>query len=314
VQNRNSWVNAGQPIDSNSSVIPITNDCFREGAYIRFCSAIDQNPHGAVHVDVGTPTNMGTVPTAAQDPVFWVHHCEIDRLWESWNRHGNKSNTVWPDRSFVYADAAGNAVLRKCKDADRVALLDYEYDNYYVPPFPPPPAPLAGPLAAALSVVHETTRAVGTGSLQLSTGQSRVTLQPPPAIALPGAQLNAALVKNSVFQLGEGRQLYLVLGDIEIPHPIGTGVNIYLDLPEGQKGGGPTNEHYVGTINFFGVPPNGPDASHESHNHQVTLNVTEVAKALDAKGLLTPAPTVTAEPAVDIGGTAAIRRVTLVAG
>jgi len=235
VQNRNSWANAGQPIDSDPSVIPINNNCFRENLYARFCGAIDGNPHGAVHVDVGTQTNMGYVPTAAQDPIFWVHHCEIDRLWESWNRIGNHKNPAWPNRSFVYADAAGNSVVRQCKDADRVALLKYQYDSYYVPPFAVRAAPTAL-LAAAFNVVQETTRAVGNGPLQLSAGGSRITLQAPPAMALPTANLEAAAVKKTMFQLATGQQLYLILGDIAIPNQISTGVHIYLDLPQGQKG------------------------------------------------------------------------------
>lgn len=32
---------------------------------------------------------MGTIATAAFDPIFWTHHCMIDRLWYLWQlRHG----------------------------------------------------------------------------------------------------------------------------------------------------------------------------------------------------------------------------------
>ena len=27
---------------------------------------------------------MGSVPTAPADPVFWMHHAEIDRIWAAW--------------------------------------------------------------------------------------------------------------------------------------------------------------------------------------------------------------------------------------
>ena len=31
---------------------------------------------------------MGNVATAAYDPIFWAHHCMIDRLWYLWQlRH-----------------------------------------------------------------------------------------------------------------------------------------------------------------------------------------------------------------------------------
>src|SRR6266576_2321642 len=33
---------------------------------------------------------MGSVPTAAQDPIFYLHHCNIDRLWDLWLAQGGQ--------------------------------------------------------------------------------------------------------------------------------------------------------------------------------------------------------------------------------
>lgn len=45
-----------------------------------------ENLHNGVHVWVGG--SMGRVPTSAYDPLFWAHHCQIDRLWYLWQlRH-----------------------------------------------------------------------------------------------------------------------------------------------------------------------------------------------------------------------------------
>ena len=41
-----------------------------------------QGIHNSVHVWVGG--SMGSVPTASADPIFWMHHCNIDRLWHVW--------------------------------------------------------------------------------------------------------------------------------------------------------------------------------------------------------------------------------------
>jgi Common central domain of tyrosinase len=38
--------------------------------------------HGSVHVRVGG--DMGAVPTASYDPIFYLHHANIDRLWARW--------------------------------------------------------------------------------------------------------------------------------------------------------------------------------------------------------------------------------------
>lgn len=38
--------------------------------------------HGSVHVRTGG--DMAGVPTAAYDPIFYLHHANIDRLWANW--------------------------------------------------------------------------------------------------------------------------------------------------------------------------------------------------------------------------------------
>ena len=38
--------------------------------------------HGGVHVRTGG--DMGSVPTAAYDPIFFLHHANVDRLWAAW--------------------------------------------------------------------------------------------------------------------------------------------------------------------------------------------------------------------------------------
>lgn len=38
--------------------------------------------HNGVHVWVGG--TMGDIATAAYDPIFWAHHCMIDRVWRIW--------------------------------------------------------------------------------------------------------------------------------------------------------------------------------------------------------------------------------------
>jgi tyrosinase len=46
-----------------------------------------QNQHDRIHGWVGG--DMGVVATSAFDPIFWSHHCMIDRLWYLWQvRHG----------------------------------------------------------------------------------------------------------------------------------------------------------------------------------------------------------------------------------
>ncbi len=56
------------------------------GDFTDFSMQLEQL-HGWIHVWVGG--DMGQVPLAAFDPIFWAHHTMIDRIWYLWQlRHG----------------------------------------------------------------------------------------------------------------------------------------------------------------------------------------------------------------------------------
>ncbi|POF31041.1 tyrosinase family protein [Roseibium marinum] len=71
---------------------------------------IEANPHGPVHVMIGgvTPTFqpagwMTDPDYAALDPVFWLHHCNIDRLWEAWlsdPANSQEVSGIWKNGPF----------------------------------------------------------------------------------------------------------------------------------------------------------------------------------------------------------------------
>ena len=79
-----------------------------------------ENPHGGLHVWVGG--DMGSVPTAAYDPVFWLHHANVDRIWYFWQQQ--HPNAIVDDgvRSFVCAPFTLTG-----KDVLEVSALGYSY-------------------------------------------------------------------------------------------------------------------------------------------------------------------------------------------
>ncbi|HKG72125.1 MAG TPA: tyrosinase family protein [Nitrososphaeraceae archaeon] len=46
--------------------------------------------HDQVHVWVGG--TMGRIPTAPADPMFWMHHANIDRIWSLWQKQNPGKN------------------------------------------------------------------------------------------------------------------------------------------------------------------------------------------------------------------------------
>ncbi len=94
---------------------------------------LEQTPHNAVHGAVGGQTGwMNDPDEAARDPIFWLHHAQIDRLWARWSSegHANPTEPAWRGQSFEFFDAGGKRVSKRCADVlDTVADLSYEYDQ-----------------------------------------------------------------------------------------------------------------------------------------------------------------------------------------
>jgi hypothetical protein len=72
------WAAAAKTISKSSDYDTIGGD-----RGVNSSSGLIESPyHNMVHVGVGG--DMGQVPLAAKDPVFWLHHCNVDRLWSLW--------------------------------------------------------------------------------------------------------------------------------------------------------------------------------------------------------------------------------------
>lgn len=101
---------------------------------------IERRPHNDVHVAIGGVIGddmaglMAEVQTAAFDPIFWVHHANIDRLFSRWVRLPDRSWGYFPEvtwfveRPWYFFDADGtvknNQRAYYLNDADLEILFD----------------------------------------------------------------------------------------------------------------------------------------------------------------------------------------------
>jgi tyrosinase len=95
--------------------------------------ALELIPHNVIHCDVGGC--MCDPLCAAQDPIFFLHHANVDRLWNRWldkggGRQDPTSDKVWMSTVFPFYDETGNLVQLTGKDIlDTVKQLGYCYDD-----------------------------------------------------------------------------------------------------------------------------------------------------------------------------------------
>jgi tyrosinase len=74
------------------------NALFKLGSFVDFTSQV-QDLHDQIHgwaggfnQDTQQGGDMGNIGTSAFDPLFWAHHCMIDRIWYLWQiKNGNAS-------------------------------------------------------------------------------------------------------------------------------------------------------------------------------------------------------------------------------
>jgi tyrosinase len=208
-----------------------------------------------------------------------MHHCNIDRLWASWNRNGGRNPTgSWLTKTFVFADENGNRVAAKVDDFKDLGALGYTYDR--LEPAPPgfsPLAPSEAPPAAPEPVYGTTAAVVLTGKVTTATLAPRATGAGAPSFA------------ERTRALSQTRRAYLVLRSLKAERQPGVLYNVYVNLP-GTVAPSGANPHHAGALNFF-------DSIQHVHAGRTNdkffaFDVTEVLRNLQSGGV-PPAPTVT---------------------
>ena len=70
---------------------------------------------------------------SSRDPIFFLHHANVDRLWTAWNGRGNANSPepMWRDFAFNrnFVSPGGSAWNVAVGDLGSPAALGYRYDD-----------------------------------------------------------------------------------------------------------------------------------------------------------------------------------------
>jgi tyrosinase len=235
---------------------------------------LEGQPHNNVHNCVGGAYNgkggFMQANLSPVDPLFFLHHANIDRLWDVWTRKQQARNYPtlpegadlgrWQAEPFLFfVDAKGNPVAQaKAGDYQAIGAFDYDYE------------PGSGEQVVGSALL----KAVARPKVQRFAGQilsSRVdkSTTAGASIDLPQALLGAAAP-------GQG-DLFAEI-TVSLP-PLSHGtVSVLVGAPPGADSG-PSSPYHVATLAMFG---------HHTVHGPVTFTVplsTAVA-GLRAKSLL----------------------------
>jgi hypothetical protein len=242
---------------------------FSQTDFTTASSIFQGTPHGAVHVNVGGW--MGSVPTAAQDPVFYLHHANCDRLWDLWLAQGGGrtdplSDATWKNTQFVFFNEAGAQVKMTGCDVLRAAQqLNYVYEgeppqvNEYCLKIFPPPWLFAQEVLLQLPVPP-------------------IVLGPEP-VSFP-IELKELRPKVGALMESQTDTLFLEL-DAEAEQPPGAVWEVYVGLPPNSE---PKAEspYYVGNVVLFGEGIRNQPHGNQAHEFKPAHILLPINHALAA--------------------------------
>jgi|CZKG01.1.fsa_nt_gi tyrosinase len=231
---------------------------------------LEETPHNVIHVLVGGRGLMGDIKKAAQDPIFWLHHANIDRLWTVWSalpRRSDPTETPWTNQSFEFFNAEGQPVSMRCDEVlATLPGLGYTYDT--TPPPTPPPAVPAGARAAALKPPERQLIGASQESIEL-TGQ-------PASVPVPIDRQAAEA------PMAPNQRAYLNVEDIEGESNPGTVYGVYANLPPNAPADLEA-AHRIGNLSFFGIErAREPAGDEPAHGLSTSFDVTALARELEA--------------------------------
>jgi polyphenol oxidase len=211
---------------------------------------LENGPHGGVHLWVGNPVtlvstiDMGVLATAAQDPVFFAHHGNIDRLWDNWLKytptHQNPADKKWLNHKWFFYDE--NKQWTSITVAD---VLDHEKNLRYR--YAEPKSMMfiiAGePMSTQLGVEPLTRSVAVPASLLDRLGVHSTDVAP------------ASVVASSV----------LHIDGIDVPPHLGGLVRVFINLPSATAATSIDDPHFVGY--FTVLAKRAKAGGHEKKEH-----------------------------------------------
>lgn len=270
---------------------------FERGRVNAFEPQIESAPHNPVHNIIG---GVMTTLESPMDPIFYLHHANIDRLWHAWAMPDGKgipwaTSPYWSG-SFTYARRL-TLPRERCYHPNRVG-------TDYADVTPPSSLPPQTSAARVIRVQAGQGNAGGginrpeVGSFSLSgarpLGQDRralggatgvVLAENSVSVRVPIQAADASSVQSIVSGAGGAtpyKSVQIVLDDVRL---LGAGraggyfYKVYLNMPESSAGRAAQEGTFLGTIGPFEIA----SASHHGNAARFRFQATEVlSKTLSA--------------------------------
>lgn len=245
---------------------------------------LEATPHNNIHDKLG---GYMPDPHSAKDPIFLMHHGNIDRIWWHWNCSGgvNTSDPLWRNMPFTnhYYNPDGSWATYKPSDLQSVGSLGYSYGPCLVRAQFIAVRQLANPRLAAIFRAGRAAaaRPPGTELLALRSRVSGAALEAvgtAPPRSLRDAFSNLAAQRPSARQTSAAQSTSQVVALIHDLTPPSNDVEVLVFAGTGPLPpvSDPSDPHFVTAIGFFGA---------HAHGHagvSVSIDLTEHLRTMPA--------------------------------
>jgi tyrosinase len=263
-----------------------------------FTSMLEQTPHNSTHTAVGTVRPRAghmLLAMSPLDPIFWLHHCNVDRLWAEWDESGNLSDD--PRRSYAgqFSDERGR-LNEEANSSDSLSILPfgYSYDTIEAATAgaragTEPAADTGfGGMIANLQPTEPMAAgaAAGATNIRINAGAELAVTVPDLASVLSDqrvfrAQGTRGMTRNAL----EPRRIIVKIEQVLPPQAGAVTVGAFINSPN-LTPGTPTDDRHCATIfSFFGPgPSSGVHAGVHGDNLPLYMDVTDTVRSLAAEG------------------------------
>jgi tyrosinase len=261
---------------------------------------IEGNPHNLVHVYVGSGISnddyglMADPGTAALDPIFYLHHANIDRLWAVWNASGlaNPTDPNWlngpVNRKFVMPGAGGSPWYYAPTQLDSLSKVDYTYEEMPAQPEAVPVLSqrlslLGAPAAAEKVKSGPVPRTAPKQTELLGANEGPLRVQGPATTTV--VKLDSSVRSKVARSLAEASEIalpdnvYLKVENVRGAFDAAV-ISVYINLPE-QADARERREYLAGNLPLFGLRrASARDGQHGGDGLTFVKDITQIIDAL----------------------------------
>jgi len=245
---------------------------------------LEFGPHNGVHATL--LGDMGNFMSPL-DPVFWMHHCNIDRIWASWSAiSGNSqpSAALWGKHLLArFYDSASKKQVSPAASGMLSGKYVVPYDVYETATGGRAASPhVSEIMMASPGQVQGATANASGGARRLVGVASNIA----PIALGSGAKISVAINGDLKSVTGNGSvahaagaevqsESYLVIEDVPKPKTPSTALRAFINCADPSLGTSIEDPTYVGTISFFGGEHSGMPGMGSS---SFSVNITDVLR------------------------------------